>query len=247
MAVLLPLFALNVLAQDEKPDTQGLLIWEDEVPPSKAEAYEAGTKTMLKMYGEHDFPYDVNIYSTEDYRYFWVVNLDDYADVDTLYRDFNRVYKEMGEAGKDKLDEAVNGTFTQTKMWTCLWREDLSYMPENPVDSGNFRYWGFLYVKQGKQEEMREVMKEWVSLYKSKGINRGFGGYEGDMGTEMPFMFYSERGQNQAEFYTAGMKVNEQLGEEGDALWKKTESLLRRYEPLRGWYRKDLSYTAGKE
>jgi len=246
LAIATTILLLDLRAQDDEVQTQGRVIWKDHVPPSKAEAYEKGTKVMLDVYAEHDFPYEVNIYSAADYRYFWVVSVERFADIDTLYRDFNRIYKEIGEEGNDKIDDAVDGTFTHTKVWTCLWRSDLSYMPENPADSGDFRFWGFMYVKQGKQKEMREVMKQWVELYKSKGIDRGFGGYVGDIGTDQPFMFYSERAQNPADFYTAGAKINEKLGEEADELWNKTAALLRGFEPLHGWHRKDLSYSPDK-
>lgn len=243
LAVTTALLVQNLRAQEDEPRTQGLVVWEDHVPPSKADVYEKGTKAMLEMYAKHEFPHEVNIYSSEDYRYFWVVTVDRFADIDTLYREFNRIYNELGEEGNAKLDEAIDGTFSHSKVWTCLWRSDLSYMPENPADTGDFRFWGFMHVKQGKQKEMRDIMKQWVDLYESKGIDRGFGGYIGDIGTDMPFMFYSERGQNPAEFYAAGEKINEKLGEEADALWKKTEALLRGFEPVRGWYRKDLSYS----
>jgi hypothetical protein len=229
-------------AQEEKPKTQGFIVWEDQVQPSKVEAYENGSKKMLQTYGENGLSYEIHIYSTDDYRYYWVVDIDRFADIDTLYREFSKIYKAMGEEASNEIDAALDGTINKTKIWTCYWRSDLSYMPEIAADSGDFRFWGFMYVKQGKQQEMQDILKEWAALYKSNGIDRGFGGFVGDIGTEMPFMFYLEQGKSPAEYYQANEAVGKKLGEKADELWERTAALLRGFEPVTGWYRKDLSY-----
>jgi hypothetical protein len=243
--------SLMSYAQDEPKKNQGYIVWEDHVVPHKISSYEEATKLQMANYAEHEFPKGVSVFSTDDYRYYWVVSVDHFADIDTLYKQFNKLYKNSGEGVYDKIEAAFDGTYEYTRSWTCLWHRDLSYIPETNEEetggAGDFRYWGFCYVKQGKGEEMREAFRKWVELYESKNISEGFGFYQGDLGTDMPFMFWSISAKNATEYYTNSEKIMEALGEEGSELWKETEALLRGFEPVTGFYRKDLSYITSQE
>ena len=238
-------------AQDDPEKYQGYLVWEDQVVPYKVSAYEEATKLQMANYAEHEFPQGVTVFSTDDYRYYWVVSVDHFADIDTLYKQFNKLYNKSGEEAYDKIEAAFEGTYDFTRSWTCLWHRDLSYQPETTEEeseeANDFNYWGLCYVKQGKGEAMREVFKKWVELYKSKNISKGFDFYQGDVGTDMPFMFWSITAKNATDYYQKGDEIREALGEEGSALWKETEALLRGFDPVTGWYRKDLSYIPSKE
>lgn len=237
------LSSLMSYAQDEPKKYQGVIVWEDQVFPSKASAYEKAVKMQLENIAEHNFPHAINIFSASDYKYYWTIEIDNFADIDTVYKQFSKIYKNTGEETNKKIDDALAGTYEFSRPWTCVKHSDLSYVPEIQVEGDtDFRSWGFCYVKQGKGKEMREVFTKWVELYKSKGIERGFSFYVGDVGTEMPFMFWSISDKDQATFYNNDEKIREALGEEAGKLWEETEALLRKFENRTGWHRHDLSY-----
>ena len=52
-------------------------------------------------------------------------------------------------------------------------------------------------------------------------IERGFSFYVGDVGTEMPFMFWSISDKDRATFYNNDEKIMEALGEEAGQLFLK--------------------------
>ena len=45
--------SLTSYAQDESKSTQGYVVWEDVVYPSKISAYEKATKIQMKVYALH--------------------------------------------------------------------------------------------------------------------------------------------------------------------------------------------------
>jgi hypothetical protein len=233
-------------AQDEPKKYQGWMVWEDHVQPSKASAYEAAVKKQMANIKAHNFSQDINVFSTDDYIYYWSVAIDDFADIDTLYKKFGKIYKDTDEATNVEIDNALDGTYEYSKPWVCTWYRDLSYIPEvQPEGDLDFKFWGFCKVKQGKDEEMREVFKKWVELYKSKGIERGFSTFVVDVGTDMPFMFWFISDKNFSEYTNNDKKINDILGKEANVLWAETEALMRGFESQTGWYRSDLSYTPG--
>jgi len=245
------LISLVSYAQDEPEKSQGYLIWEDHVIPAKAPAYEEAVKLHMGNFADQEFPYTINVFSADGYIYYWTVAIDKFADIDTLYKKLGKVFKNTDEGISDKIDEAYAGTYTHSKPWTCLWLKDFSYMPESSAtasdETHDFRSWGFCYVEMGKQDELRAVFTKWVELSRSKNISRGFNFYQGDVGTDMPFVFWSISDKNSLEFHKNDEVIREALGEEGGELWKETEALLRGFEPVKGWYRNDLSYNPSEE
>jgi hypothetical protein len=239
------LFTMMSHAQDEPKKYQGYVVWEDRVFPSHAEAYETVVKKQIALIREHSYERPIYIFSRSDYAYFWSIPIDHFADIDTLYKFFSKVYSASEEAAKE-IEAGLDGTFEYSRPWVAVWQRELSYIPEvMPEENLDFVSWGMCYVNQSKGDEMREVFKKWVELYKSKGIEMGFNVYIGDIGTDMPFMFWDIRDKNPQSFYEHDRKINEILGEEANKLWAETESLLRGFEQFTGWYRRDLSYMPG--
>ncbi len=237
--------SLVSFAQEEANKYQGYLVWEDHVNPAEKVAYEAAVKMQMKVYTDLNFEHGVSLFETDDYRYYWVVEVTRFADIDTLYSAFNKAYKGAGEETNDKLDAAFDGTYSHSSTWTCVWHRDLSYNPEGESagdESRNFRFWGQASIKMGKGTEMRELFKQWAELYKSKGIASGFNTYVGDVGTDMPYLFYSISAKNEVDFWTQHYETMKTLGAEAGELWGKTEALLRGFDQVTGYYREDLSY-----
>jgi hypothetical protein len=228
-------------AQDKTSAFQGFIVWEDAVYPSALEAYEHATKMMMALYAEQGLPDWIRVYSTNDFIYYWVFPVETYADVDTLYDEFRRIYENAPEKVK-AINDAFEGTHEYTKSWTCYWDNGLSYNPEGSTAGMDYFTWRFCWINKGGEDEMREVFKEWAALASSKNIPRGWNTYIGDMGVETPFMFWVSVGKNEAEYYKSRQEIMHLYGAERFQLWKKQMALMRKYEEKSGWYRHDLSY-----
>jgi len=80
-----------------------------------------------------------------------------------------------------------------------------------------------------------------VDLYKSKNISNGWNTFIGDIGTDMPFYFWTASGKSAADFWSQGEKETKILGEEEVMkLEQKDMALYRKYESKTGRPRPDL-------
>jgi len=237
-------FYLTSFAQDDPERYQGYIVWEDAVFPSEVGNYEKATKLQMELFAEQHFPKPVWLFTTSDFTCYWVFAIDKYADVDTLYDEFGKIFKDVPEKSK-AIEEAFAGTHQSTKAWTFVWDRDLSFNPEaadSTDEENNFRFWGFCYVKKGEMDEMKEVFKEWVEISSAHNLKQPFNTFSADIGIEAPFLFWVSEGKNAADFFTTNAKEMNMLGEEGIKQYMKQRKLMRKYEEKLGYFRPDLSY-----
>lgn len=243
--IALNLTSLYTFSQEDPGRYQGMIVWEDVVYPSMIEAYEEATKMQIELYDEQDFPHYVFIYSTSEYIYYWGVPINSYADIDTLYQEFEEIYQKAPEK-VEAINEAFEGTHESTKSWTCYWDRDLSYVPESgegPALPGNFTFWSYNYIKKGKMDEMQEIFRAWVDLATEKKARQGWNTFIVDMGLETPCLYWVSYGADAADFYSTNAADMELMGEEAWELVKKQYNLTRKVEEQLGYYREDLSYS----
>jgi hypothetical protein len=238
------IYSSTSVAQEESDHYMGYIIWEDVVFPSGVKAYEEMTKKQMLLYKDESFPHRVDVYSTSDFIYYWVFQVDNYADIDTLYMDFNKIYQHVPDR-VNEINDGFVGTHESTLSWTCYFDRELSYKPSEQVQSEDakpFMSLGFCYPKKGSMDEAREVMKGYVRLATEKKVKLGWDTYIGDMGVETPMLFWASFTKDAGEFYSLNSADFDLMGDRADELWNELISLMRKYEEKSGWYRKDLSY-----
>jgi len=236
-------------AQAEKKEPALLLIEEQIVKPAKLAQLDASLKEMVAYCVEHDFPYGWTTYTDDNYRYYYVVPIQDLADIGNMMKASAELGKKAGDSWQGLMNE-YQKTFEYTKTGIIRTRPDLSYVPENPrlkPGEGGYIRWGMCYVKADKVSEFEEIMKKWVALCKEKNIGDGFNTFMGEMGTDNPFYFWAESGKSPADFFIQSEKAMEIFGEEAMPLWTKTMEVLRSYENKGGLVRPELSYTPKKK
>ena len=241
--------ALSTFSQVEEQKSLLNIVWDLEVEPSMVDEYEAATKVEAALYATYEFPYSWTVYSSDDFHYYFVIEIDDYATIDKLYKAFGELHNEAGEE-YEAMQKSFLGTYSQYKQSTFRLMPEHSYTPEEPglePEEAKFIYWGFEYVKAGKEKEYEKVIKEWVELYKSKNILDGWNQYVGEIGADGPFYFYAVRAKSAADYYTRYDKNAELLGDEVKVLLNKTMALLRKFEYKTGMIRPELSYIIDEE
>jgi hypothetical protein len=244
LSIILPGIAI---AQVESAGYQGYLIWEDVVYPSEAVAYENMTRKQMELYTDQNFPHKIDVYNTTDFTYYWVVKADNYAFIDTLYMDFNDLYRNAPDR-VNEIREGFAGTHESTRSWTCYSDAELSFQPtgqEGTTEEGPYLFMGFCYPLKGMMEEAREAMKGFVRVASAKGAKLGWDTYIGDLGVDAPMFFWSSSAKDPVEFYSLNSADFDIMGEEADELWNDLRNVMRKYEEKQGWYREDLSYDPG--
>jgi hypothetical protein len=214
-----------------------------------ASEFDANAEKEVQLYKKYKFPYSYNVYTTDDYLYYFVIRLENFADFDKMYQAFSELKKAAGEEAKD-VSKGFLGTYDYYTVRLLWYMPELSYLPETYVDGYEdftFLEWNFAYIEKGTEEAFMEVCKEWVDLYKKYDVNRPFFTFRGDIGIEAPMFLWTIWGKNHIEYFTYGKKNNELMGEESGPLWEKTVDMFRKFESKTGYLRESLSYQVAEE
>ena len=229
----------------EEEEGKLYFIEEVTVKPEGVAAYEAAVKSFSSIMAEHGFSYAYEAYATDDYHYYYVYPIKDFADVDALYKSWMKLLESWGWDKYEEMEKQISGSYeTYRFMLSRLW-PNLSYTPEqNPYDrdKSNYLLWGYCYVKPGKEKAFEKNFKDFVTLFTAKEVPFGWQTWQGDFGTEMPVYIYVEQASSPAVFWTEVENAMKMAGDETGALWNETLSLLRRYDVKTGTNRPELSY-----
>ena len=231
-------------AEEQKP--QLYYLYDVVAKPAKYMEYESAIKQLISAHTKHGFPFPYSIYSTNDFHYFVLIPISNYASIDEFLKAANDVSNKMGEDKYQELMGKFAGTFKYERIGVYTHRPDLSYTSEvselKPEDI-NFYYYHLYYVEVGKQQDMEKIVKEWIKLYRTSKANRGWDWWVGGLGSDMPYFCAAQPGKSASDYFNLEAKDNELQGQENEKLWEKTMSLCRNYEMKIGRPRPDLSYT----
>ena len=231
-------FSGSIGAQEQK--SQLYSITEVVAKPAMAAKFEAA----VKKENELGYPFPSEAYSTDDFHYYFLVPIENYAGIDAMNKSEGEWSAKIGQEFQ-ALMKSVEGTFDYYRSGVIRFLPELSYAPKKlrlkPGEEG-FLTWGFAYVEFGKEKEFADIAKQFVEVSKSKDTSIGWNMFVVESGADLPFYFWAEGGKSAAEYYTENEKVTKKMGEDKFAeLWNKCLGTLRRYESKTGRPRPDLS------
>jgi len=233
-------FVLSGLTGAQEQKLQLYSITEVVVKPAMVAQYEAAVKKEIEL----GYPFPVEAYSTDDFYYYFLVPIENYAGIDAMNKAEADWDAKVGEEFQ-KLMKNVEGTFDYYRHGVIRSIPELSYAPKKPrfkLEEQKFITWGFAYVEFGKEKEFADICKQFVEVSKSKDTSIGWNMFVVESGAELPFYFWAEGGKSAAEYYAENEKVMKKMGEEKFAeLWNKCLATLRKYETKTGRPRPDLS------
>ncbi len=243
LAFVFCLFSIQTNAQTDQAPTM-LAIWENEIPPSMVTEYEKVVKKELEIFRKLNYPRSYFVYQTEDYHYWWVMQIKDLNDFEKLSQELGSFIVRMENEEGFVFGEEFKGKTNYMKPMIFRWLPDLSCMPEGAIkfDQAQYFRWGYCYVKVGFEEEFQEQWVKMAAMMYAKEIGMGWNAYMGVMGTENPFYMWGEIYDSQIDMETKRANAFQKLGEEFNALWMETLQYIRKLEVREGWYRPDLSY-----
>lgn len=246
VGLVVSLCSLTTLAQAEEQKAQYYFVEDVAVKTSMFSEYEKAVKEVLALFEEYNFPYPCFTYSTNDYHYYFVYPVEGLSDIDKLFKNWYEIVGKFGEEKWLVISKRMGNTFEYVKYVMCHHLPKLSYAPEGyelNLEETPFTFWGFCYTQPGKEKECEEIIKKFVSLWKSnKDLDMPFDSYVVDMGTEMPMYFYVERGKSPGDHFSKSDKAYEVAGAEIMAIWNELMAHSRKYEYKIGMFRPDLSY-----
>ena len=234
------LFMLSGMTGAQEQKAQLYSITEVVVKPAMAAKCEAG----IKKENELGYPFPSEAYSTDDFYYYFLTPIENYAGIDAMNKAEVEWSAKIGQEYQ-ALMKSVEGTFDYYRSGVVRFLPELSYAPKKPrlkPGEQNFLTWGFAYVEFGKDKEFADINRQFVELYKSRDASIGWNMFVVESGTEMPFYFWAETGKRAAEYYAEKEKDWKKVGEEKRAeLWNKLLPTIRKLESKTGRPRPDLS------
>ena len=248
VGLLAGLSSLAVLAgAQEKP--QLWTFWEIVVKPPKNEAFYKAVKDEVALMAKYKFPYSMYGYYVSDFRYEFATPLKNYADIENYYQAVDDLTKKAGDEWKNLL-KAYEGTYESINQSTWYMRPDLSFEPAHPrLKPGEDKFFidDTFYIEPGKEAETEALCKDFVALCKNKDITERIQMFICDIGPEMPVFVASASGKTRVDLWENNGKMWDKLGQEGQALDAKLQTLLRKRKLEEGWYLPELSYIVPEE
>jgi hypothetical protein len=239
------LFVLSGLAGAQEQKTQLYSVSEMAVKPGMAAEFEAAVKKEIEL----GYPMPFMTYSTDDFFYYFLTPIEDYAGMDAMIKAEEEWAAKIGQE-YEALMKSVEGTIDHYRSGFVRFLPDLSYAPKKPrfkPEEQKFITWGFAYVEFGKGKEFADIVKKFVEGSQSKDASIGWNMFVVESGTEMPLFFWAEGGKSASEYFAESEKVVKKFGEEKHTdLWTKLAATLRKFETKTGRPRPDLSSTPQK-
>jgi hypothetical protein len=232
--------------EGQKP--QMYSIYKEVVQPAKTQVYEAALKNMIAEFKAYDIdPEKVNFKTIfgPEMGYVFVSPIENFAAMDTMMENWNAVVEIIGKDRFQEMMVEAEAALEHSEFFHVMRRPDLSYVPENPrltPDEIQYVHYGFYYPIPGKQEQLEEVAKKFVELYKSKNISSGWSIYQSITGTDLPLLVVAHAAKSESDYYSERAKLKELIGEEGEKLGQQAHALVRKVEFKDGYIRPDLSY-----
>jgi hypothetical protein len=233
-------FVLSGLIGAQEQKAQLYSVSEMVVKPAMAAKFEAAVKREIEL----GYPLPFETYSTDDFYYYFLEPIENYAGIDAIGKAEGEWAAKIGQEYQ-ALMKSVEGTFDYYRSGVVRFLPELSYVPKKSrfkPEEQKFITWGFAYVEFGKEKEFADIARQFVEVSKGKDTSIGWNMFVVESGTELPLYFWAEGGKSQAEYWSESDKLVKKIGEEKyGELWNKMLTTLRKFETKTGRPRPDLS------
>jgi hypothetical protein len=235
-------------AQDESKD-QLFWIHEESAKINMIDQYESTTKDILNMFKEGGLDVELRTSERDDGQFYYLIPIEKYADVDTIYGKFMSAREKVGEDKWTNKMVENSSTVESSKDGLVRRSAKYSYQPKNPrlkPDEVKFIHWDYFTVLPEKRKEFFDIAKQYKEMYEKNDIGEGYGVWLPDFGYNNDLVVVSSVAKNDEDFYQTNNMVNEKLGKDGEMLWNKLLTTLKDFTHFNGRPRFDLSMMKGK-
>jgi hypothetical protein len=155
----------------------------------------------------------------------------------------------MGKENFQALLARFNKCYDRHGSYVLTRLENLTYMPEGAMaaqEGNNYRKYHYLYVTPTTAASVRAKIKAIKDLYVKKGSKEYFRVYHSGYGTLGEYFLVAISAKDEQSYAKQSDENDKLLGDEGKKLLGDLFENISRYDPVTGYIRTDLSYTATK-
>jgi len=237
------LYSPPLAAQQSK--AQMYLVGCDVVNPSMTPKYYEIVKEQVRLFDKYKWPFAWSVYAANDYSYYYLIPVNDYADIGNFY---TALAEFAGRAGTEwtSLYARFAGVVQSTTFFVLTQTPELSHIPASPglkTGEGNFAILDAWYATIGKEEEFESHMKDLVALMKKHNITDRWDALVAGVGAEQGLYEFVAHDTSMVDFWIRNEKMWNALGKEGSTLFAQLQSCTRKREWKFEWYQPELSFT----
>ena len=245
--MLLPLVVLMLapasLAAQEDAAPTWWAVFSEHVAPANLMAIEESSAALMELI-RANAPEGMVYYthSGPETGYMYAIPMAGMADFMTMNEQWMEMVNRIGWETWEEMSPP--GLTERTGFNFFVELADQSYHPEGFEESmadKPFRRFDWLYPKVGMEEELSEMMKEWVAFYAEHGLESGWTAYQAVTGEDLPLVVLITPAESATAFHALAEKEEAVVYEAGMEMWKKSMDMLRGYEATDATFRPDLS------
>jgi hypothetical protein len=217
------------------------LVDEAVIKPEQVANFKESLKEMVQLFKENSYPYDIQVYASTGFRYYFFRELES---MDS--------YDEVSSATSDcwsKIDQDIFNNYVQCfksdKQFVMKDIGKYTYRPEQQrVEWSEFKYgvWYVQFVKFDKIKEYLDNKDQIWELVKKHEFDDPILVLQGMVGTENPMYAVALFGKDAHDMRSQNQKMRESFGDEGSKLYQQRIPFLRDGDKIEFWFRRDLSY-----
>lgn len=220
----------------------------DYVKPSMESEYVEVSKTFVAECKKHNLQNaDWTALRLDNGTYLTFESIPNMAALDI--NSFASLSEKMGKENFQALFDRFNKCYDRHGSYNITRIENLTYMPDGAMaaqEGQNYRKYHYLYVTPATSKMIAEKMKAIKDLYVKKGAKEYYRVYHSGYGTLGEYFLVVISAKNELSYAVQSDENDKLLGDEGKKLLDDLFKNISRYEPVTGYLRPDLSYTATK-
>ena len=233
--------ATPLFAQEASPQMH--FIMTHTIQPGKVPLHNECFEGITQCHKKYGLKYPYYSFNSESKKYFAVMPMRSFADIDKIIADIGRVAVEAGQEW-ERYREMEIASAASYSMSAYIYRPDLSYQPRNnrlTHSEAGFRRWTFYTVKYGSEPVFEEKMKALAVMYEKKGIPDAFSVHAAMMENDMPLYVVEQYGRDKDDFYVHHKQNMDTLGSGSKALFETLMPHIRKVETELVVYMPELS------
>jgi hypothetical protein len=239
-------FFASASAQDSTMKPQLFYLHEEVVPVYMADQYEKTSREFVQVFKDTKLSIPFYASQRDDYHYYYLAPLTNYASIDTLVAAFDKFTKAIADNAADqKLMEDNNDAIEYSQDLVLSRSANLSYHPEgsNMNDTTmKFIHWDFYTIKSGDMDKIIALGKKYKDLCMQKGIKTPYSIWFVAVGPNNNLIIQTRVAKSAEDFYETAKQDDAALGEEGNNIYNQMVPYIVKFTHLNGTIRPDLSY-----
>ncbi len=238
-------FAGTVAQAQATPQGQLWYIHQEMAKPSMLAEWNSTTLEVMQLAAKVKAPTLMKgvVLEGDDLTFTFAAPIQGFAGIGALSADFELMAKSDPKAFGDLMKRGY-APVDSVREFILEEHAELSYKPEKPSlkpEDARFYHYDIYYIVPGHEEEAAAVAKDFLALFKVKGVSQGYRIFTVVSGPDMPALIVEVPAKSGADYYTTDEAARMALGDAGKALFQRAFAITRRLEHRNAVMRADLS------